>query len=170
MRNTAEKVEPVNYFLEPGHIYAPSESTNISAVLGSAVSVCLFDRKRKAGGMNLYQLPITKDPRRATACYGNVAILALLRMLKEHGSQDKHLEAQILGGANPGQISGRDVSRDNCLVARKILLKKRIPIVSEDTGGRRGRKVVFRTDTSELMVMKVAQLRKSDWYPYPERR
>jgi chemotaxis protein CheD len=163
-------VEPANYFLEPGHIYAPDTPTNISAVLGSAVSVCLYDRKRKTGGMNLFQHPLTKDPRQATARYGNVAILVLLRMLREHGSKDRHIEAQILGGARSPDTSVKDVGMQNTQIARKILYREQIPIVSEDTGGRRGRKVVFRTDTSELMVMKVAQLRKSDWYPYPQGR
>lgn len=120
--------------------------------------------------MNLFQRPFTKDPRQATACYGNVAVLALLRMLRGHGSKNKNLEAQILGGARPPEATGEDISRENCQIARKVLFRERIAIVSEDTGGRRGRKVVFRTDTSELMVMKVAQLRQSDWYPYPKGR
>ena len=166
MRQAADKVEPVNYFLAPGHIYAPLEPTIISSVLGSAVAVCLYDRKRHVGGMNLFQLPFTNDQRRATARYGNVATLALIRMLRGHGSRDRHLEAQILGGARAPAVTGKDVGLTNVMAARKILLRERIAVISEDTGGRRGRKVVFRTDTCELAVIKVDRLRQSDWYPY----
>ncbi|MGB5987406.1 MAG: chemotaxis protein CheD [Desulfobacterales bacterium] len=170
MQRAAGAGEPVDYFLEPGHIYVPPTPTTISGVLGSAVSVCLFDRKRKTGGMNLFQLPFTQDRQRATACYGNVAVLTLLRMLRGHGSRDKHLEAQIVGGAQAPHTGKSDVGRENCRVARTLLVKAGIPIISEDTGGRRGRKVVFRTDTGELMVIKVTHLRKGDWYPYAAER
>ncbi len=124
----------------------------------------------KQGGMNLFQLPFTQDRQRATACYGNVAVLTLLRMLRGHGSRDKHLEAQIVGGAQAPHTGKSDVGRENCRVARTLLVKAGIPIISEDTGGRRGRKVVFRTDTGELMVIKVTHLRKGDWYPYAAER
>ena len=46
-----------NYFLKPGYILIASKPTVISTVLGSCVSVCLYDRKRGAGGMNHFQLP-----------------------------------------------------------------------------------------------------------------
>ena len=43
-----------DYFLRPGYIYMPDKPTAISAVVGSGVAVCVYDKKRKVGGMNLY--------------------------------------------------------------------------------------------------------------------
>ena len=67
-----------NYFLKPGYIVIANKPTVISTVLGSCVSVCLYDRKRSAGGMNHFQLPSIGKSEDATARYGNVATLALI--------------------------------------------------------------------------------------------
>ena len=160
----------VKYLLEPGYIYLPAEPATISAVLGSAVSVCLYDRKRGVGGMNHYPFPFTAESARATACYGNVATIALIRMMIDDGSRRKHLEAQILGGAHNTDVSEKNIGRENVRVARKILLREKIALASEDIGGVKGRKIVFTTDTSDVAVMKVAKLRRGDWYPYEHRR
>ncbi|MFP4347348.1 MAG: chemotaxis protein CheD [Thermodesulfobacteriota bacterium] len=171
MANTHTKEPvPINYFLEPGYIFLATKPTVISGVLGSCVAVCIYDRKRRIGGMNHFQLPFTKEKHLATARYGNVATLTLVRMMTDHGSKPRHLEAQIIGGAyNPG-ISGKNIGRENIQVARKLLARKRIRIVSEDVGGEKGRKVVFNTHTNEVAVIKVEKLRTADWFPYEGER
>jgi chemotaxis protein CheD len=45
-------------------------------------------------------------------------------------------------------------------------MREGIRVVSEDTGGEKGRKIVFNTGTNEVAVLKVDRLRKGDWYPY----
>ncbi len=45
------------YFLEPGYIFMTKKPTVISTVLGSSVAVCIFDPKRKIGGMNHFLFP-----------------------------------------------------------------------------------------------------------------
>jgi chemotaxis protein CheD len=91
-------------------------------------------------------------------------------MMIQGGSREKHLEAQILGGAFNREMSGTDVGRNNVAAARKTLERFRVRIVSEDVGGQRGRKFVFNTQTAELAVMRVEKLRKMDWYPYANDR
>lgn len=159
-----------NRFLEPGYIVVPERPTIVSAVLGSAVSICLFDRKRRVGGMNLFLYPFTRDRDQATALFGNVSTLTLLRMMLGYGSKVRHLEAYILGGAYNPEISHEDVGRKGVAVAKRILVREKVRIVSEDVGGARGRKVVFNTGTSELGVIKVERLRMGDWHPYLDRR
>jgi len=157
-----------NYFLQPGFIYVAVRPTVISTVLGSCVSVCIFDRKRRVGGMNHFQLPYTQERHLSTARYGNVATSALIYMMINHGSKIKNLEAQIYGGAYDPALSPKNVGNENIRVARRILMKKRIRIASEDVGGHRGRKIIFNTGTYEIAILKVERLRKEDWYPYEE--
>lgn len=116
--------------------------------------------------MNHFRYPVTRDRKKATADYGNVATLALINMMTGSGSDPRHLEAQIIGGAHNPDISTEDVGRRNVWVTRKVLIKKRIRVVSEDIGGRRGRKVVFHTLSNEVGIFKVVNIRKSDWMPY----
>lgn len=159
-----------NYFLEAGYLFLATKSTVISTVLGSSVSVCIYDRKRKVGGINHFQFPFTGKRNQATAKYGNVATIALIRMMVNNGSKIKHLEAQILGGAYNRKVSPKNIGLKNIMAARKILIREMISIASEDVGGEKGRKIVFNTDTSEIAVIKVEKLRNKDWYPYEDHR
>lgn len=159
-----------NYFLDPGFIFLAAKPTIISTVLGSCVAVCIYDRKRKVGGMNHFRLPFIDEEGKTTALYGNVATLALIRMMLDESSIIKHLEAQIYGGAHNPEISHSDIGHENVITAKKVLSRKQIRVVSEDVGGQKGRKIVFNTSTNEIGVLKVEKLRKKDWYPYASDR
>jgi chemotaxis protein CheD len=159
-----------NYFLQSGFIVVPAKATDISTVLGSCVAICLYDPKRQTGGMNHFQLPFTDEKHKATARYGNIAALTLIHMMVSDGSKIKHLEAQIFGGAHNPKISPENIGRSNIKIARTLLAKKKIRVVSEDVGGEKGRKIVFNTHSGEVAVLKVDKLRQGDWYPYQSDR
>jgi len=156
----------LDYYLAPRHVYVSARPAVISAVLGSCVSVCIYDKKKCIGGMNNFQLPVAPKAGKATAQYGNAATTALVEVFVRGGSDVTDLEAQIFGGACNSRKSTKDVGKENISVARKVLNKKQIRIVSEDVGGEKGRKVLFNTGSYEIAVLKVEKLRKEDWYPY----
>jgi chemotaxis protein CheD len=166
MTKNGKVVPAENYFLKPGYIFLSVKPTIISTVLGSSVSVCLYDRKRKVGGMNHFKLPTIADPKKSTAEYGNVATLTLIRMMLEDGSKRKHIEAQIFGGASRSGDSNADIGSENVMVARRVLARERLRVVSEDVGGEKGRKIVFDTIKNEIAIIKVEKIREGDWYPY----
>lgn len=155
-----------NYFLQPGYIIVPEQATTISTVTGSSVMVCLFDKKKLIAGFNHFQLPHIKEKGKTTAVYGNVATTTLIKMMCSRGSKAKHLEAQLFGGAFNREKSDRDIGKKNVEAAKRVLKKYRINLISEDTGGEKGRKIVFNTHTNEAAVLKVDSLRDNDWYPY----
>ncbi|MCP4024163.1 MAG: chemotaxis protein CheD [Desulfobacteraceae bacterium] len=166
MNDESNKLITSDYLLKPGYIYLPDKPTVISTVLGSSVSVSLYDKSRKMGGMNHFLFPIVGLKEKTTARYGNVAIHTLVRLMLEGGSLVKNMEAQLFGGAYNSKVSVRDIGRENYVSARNILSQKRIKIVSEDVGGELGRKIVFNTSNYEIVILKVERLRDSDWYPY----
>ena len=122
--------------------------------------------------MNHFLYPRISDARRATVQYGNVATQTLLRLFLATGSRLEDLEAQILGGAAPGMDGSTtaDIARQNVHVARQVMERKGISIVSEDVGGTKGRKVIYNSQTNELIIVRVERLRQSDWYPYEGER
>ena len=120
--------------------------------------------------MNHFQFPAILEKDRATTRYGNVSIPHFIRMMLAEGSKTKNLEAQIFGGASSPEISTDQIGSKNIKVARRILADKGIRIVSEDVGGKKGRKMVFNTSTNEIAVLKVDKIRKGDWYPYQSAR
>ena len=161
-----ENLLPDNYFLQPGYIFVPDQPIGISTVIGSGVSVCIYDRKKQTGGMNHFLFPHIAIKGKTTALYGNISMTALLKMMLAQESSIKHLEAQIYGGAYSPEKNNKDIGRENIEMARKILLKNRISITSQDVGGEKGRKVIFNTRTNEVAILKVDRLRDMDWYPY----
>lgn len=155
------------YYLKPGYIFINRESSVISTVLGSCVAVSLWDCKKSYGGMAHYLYPFAGSEEKTTARYGNVAIGCLLKMFLEAETDKKNIEAQIFGGAAPQRFAECErVAKENIGIARSILKRARIRIVSEDVGGVMGRKLLYNTFSNETIVYKAKKIRRDDWYPY----
>ncbi len=148
-----ENMQITHYFLEPGHIFINPEQSVVTTSLGSCVSVCLYDRKEKYGGMNRFIVPKSGRNEPATAKYGNAATIGLIRIMLKNGSDIRNIRAQIFGGAAPAH-SKEKTGKRNIKVAKKILKRFKIPIISEDIGGNLERKVAFNTQTGETVVYK----------------
>ena len=124
----------------------------LNTVLGSCVSVCLWDSKNKIGGMNHYMLPYWNGNGLASPKYGNIAITQLInKMIALQGSPQNML-AKIFGGAKMLQEQSNvfDIGRRNTELAHEILSVQKIRIVAESTGGEKGRKIFFNTNTGEV--------------------
>jgi chemotaxis protein CheD len=156
-------VNHATYHLEPGYIFASVDGAVIRTVVGSCVAVCLWDDIRVSGGMNHFLYPEIKDKSKMTAQYGNVAIPALIRMMKKIGCSKRNLVAQVYGGGQLYDSKRNCVGQENAEVARQILRKNNIPIISEDVGGKMGRKILFDTCSGHVAVLKVHRLRQEDW-------
>ena len=86
-------------------------------------------------------------------------------MFLQEGGNKENIKAQLFGGASNSKQS-KMIAEENISIARGILKKLGIKIVSEDVGGDMGRKLIYNTLTNEAIVYKTNQLRKGDWYPY----
>ena len=152
------------FFVEPGYVYFAKKATMLRTVVGSCVAVCLWDKDKKCGGMNHFVKPRTTEQAEATPVYGNVGIAALLKMMEDAGCNRANVVAQVLGGGAPEGEAGTTLGNRNVAAARETLERKRIRIISEETGGHVGRKIAFDTGTGELAVLKTTSIREGDWY------
>lgn len=150
------------FFLQPGYIFASDSPHLIHTVLGSCVSVCLWDSKNKYGGMNHY-IYSTASKGKQNAKYGDISVPYLIRLMRNMGSKIEDIKAHIIGGGQNPELSS-NVGAENIEIAEKILTMKGIEYVVKDVGGTIGRKVVFNTENGEILVYKVLNVRKSDWY------
>jgi chemotaxis protein CheD len=141
--------------LHAGQVFASTDPCTISTVLGSCVAVCLVDAVRRAGGANHYLLPLHAVGSHASARFGNVAIDELVARMLVQGSRKRDLVAKIFGGANVLGHKAQPLGDENVKVARRTLAVHDIPIVAEDVGGERGRKLLFRTDEGHAWVRKL---------------
>jgi two-component system chemotaxis response regulator CheB len=148
--------DPV-YHLNIGEIILSPKPSIISTVLGSCVSVCLFSPTKKMGGMIHYAHPkrLSEYGQDEDYRYGDIAIPALVEELEAAtGESSNTFVAKVVGGASEiaGAQSGFDIGSENIKMAKTILNHYGIKIVSEDTGGSLGRKVLFHTATHRLQV------------------
>lgn len=165
----SKELEVFNYHLKPGYIYVTPKPVLISTVAGSCVAVCIFDQRQKWGGMSHFLFPKMDRKGKPTPQYGNLAIPALIRMLRKQGSRIDHLEAQIFRGGSRSPEDSNGIGPHNAKIARKILKKREIPFVSEDIGGVKGRRILYHTVTNEALVMRTSKIRWGGWFPYHER-
>ena len=159
-----ELTRAISYHLEPGYIYVSRRPATVRTVVGSCVAVCLWDKALQYGGMNHFLYPAIREPAHATPQYGNVATAALVQIMEELGCRRDDLVAQIFGGGSPDGARRPTAGDENVRVAHEVLARKGVPVVSEDTGGTMGRKILFDTGTGQSVVIKVHTLRSSDWY------
>jgi chemotaxis protein CheD len=160
MENTSKQT----FFLHPGYIFVCEEPYLISTVLGSCVSVCIWDSFAGIGGMNhhIHAKPFKAQER--SSQYGSLALPHMIAMLKSMGGSKINFRAHIVGGSQNSLMGSSIIGKENINIAEKILRENYIQIVTVDTGGEMGRKVVFDTETGELAVYKVNKLRDTDWY------
>ena len=133
-------------YLHPGDIHALAQPSRVTTILGSCVSVCLFERDGTVGGMNHFLLPSAPTPASSSTRYGDCAVDVLVKRLLALGASRERLIAKVFGGANVLHAfaeGSRHIGAANVEMARKALARHGIPIGAEDVGGTRGRKLVF---------------------------
>jgi chemotaxis protein CheD len=149
----AAEEAPESVYLHPGQVYTASHAALVSTVLGSCVAVCLWDPSARIGGMNHYLLPSGKGPR-----YCNEAMTQLLDEMTARGAFVARMVAKVFGGACviPGFSGERKaIGTQNAEAARQFLNAHSIPVRADQTGGLRGRKLLFHTGTGQAYVKEI---------------
>lgn len=158
---SAVEGQAAGIYLQPGQLVACAEGRRVTTILGSCVAVCLFDERRGVGGVNHYLLPHWAGGDAAAASagrsawrFGNVAIERLLDEVARLGAVSP--SAKLFGGAcvleafaarGDGHLGAQNVR-----VAVEALAARGVPVVAQDVGGRRGRKLIFDTASGDAWV------------------
>jgi chemotaxis protein CheD len=157
-RASPELGERPSFYLYPGHLFASREPHAVITILRSCVAVCLWDPQLGSGGVNHFLLPVRAKDLSASPRFGDAATHSLIRQLLAFGSSTGHLEAKLFGGAHMLGITSRTgghLGADNVEIAREVLAEYAIPVVAEDVGGSKGRKLIFFTDTGLAQVRRL---------------
>ena len=145
-------------FVHTGEVAATRDGGVFSTVLGSCVSICLWDPTTGAGGINHFLLPDQVSNGISSPRFGNVAVRTLLSKLSAFDIPAARLQAKIFGGASvlrPGVPQRDALGARNIELARVLLELAGIPVVAEDVGGDHGRKLIFRTNDGAAWVRKL---------------
>jgi chemotaxis protein CheD len=143
----------VNVYLYPAAMVAMDVSGFVHTILGSCVSVCLYDKIRKKGGINHYMLPLWNGDGLPTPKYGNIAIEKLVEKMIISGSKKEHLVAKIFGGGEVIESMNQsfNIGKKNIAIAFDLLAEFKIPVIAQSTGGTLGRKIIFNTYSGEVI-------------------
>jgi len=147
-----------NAYLHPGDLVVATAPTLMETILGSCVSVCLWDADRGVGGMNHFVLPywVQGDP--SSTRFGPEAMRVLFEKVVEQGGRRRSMKAKIFGGACVIEAFARQhesLGVRNVTVAREYLRDRGVGVANEDVGGNRGRKIRFHSDTGAAWVRQI---------------
>ena len=143
-----------------GEITVCTRPSVITTILGSCVSVCLWDSRLGIGGMNHFKAPHVPAKGTPSNTYGEIAIKNLISRMLEHGSRKRDLQAMLFGGGSViEQAEGQpNIGKENVRFARKTLIEEGIPVQSAHTGRDFGRKIVFLTAEGTATIARVNSL------------
>ncbi len=148
--------------IHPGEYFSTAEDVYIATVLGSCVSIALFDQRLHFGGLNHFMLPKVGANRTIVAGdegrFGDYAIELLINEMMKMGSRHEDLRAKVFGGSNvldtgAGALNMTGINNAN--FAHQYLETEKIPILVNDTGGIFPRKIFFHPLTSKVYLKRI---------------
>ena len=133
--------------VHPGAWLIDSEKP-LATLLGSCVTVCLFDPGLKIGGINHFMLPDMGRSNHGdvdSLLSGNYAMEALLNGLLIKGAKKPRLQAKAFGGGTiiDTDSGAQSIGMRNASFAKEWLSREGIPLRSSDFLGPWSRKIIF---------------------------
>lgn len=146
----------------PGEYFVTGRDVLIVTVLGSCVSVCLYDAEAGIGGMNHFMLPGHHDEgsvASASARYGSFAMEILINNLLKAGAVRTRLQAKVFGaGRVLAGMNHTDIGARNAEFVLHYLADERIPVRAKDLLDVYPRKVYFFPYEGRVLVKRIRSL------------
>ncbi len=133
-------------FLLPGEYFVGGAQHKVRTLLGSCVSVTLWDPVRRIGAMSHIMLVGRRGGARPDARYADDALALMLAELAALGVAPQDCQAKVFGGGNMfPTLVGRDgdIGRRNGAVTCALLARLGIPVVSHCLYGVGHRRIQF---------------------------
>lgn len=163
-RNNAQKLlpsqEPTGIkYISMGQFYVSKQPMEVRTVLGSCISVCVFDPLLEMGGMNHFLTPGDMMLHDATAQYGIFAMEFLINEMLIAGAKKDRLQLKLFGG---GAVMSREskIGGLNIDFIREYVADEKLNVVGESLGGDYARRICFMTHTGQARQMRVQEQQK----------
>ncbi len=149
-------VKPISVGM--GQMAIAKRPGTITSVLGSCVGIALFHPRTAIGAFAHVVMPSTAGKQSHPARHADTAVPHLLQALAEQGATTFGMVARIAGGASMfGSGGPLQIGEANIAAVRAALAAVRIPIVGQDLGGVKGRRVTFDLTTGAMTVEAVGE-------------
>lgn len=162
-------------YLHTGEFYMSERPEIISTVLGSCISVIMYNERLRISAISHCLLPTCKND--GTTCntckdgykYVDCSIIRMLNEFDKLRIKKHEIDVKLFGGADVLGSERREdsVGKQNIIAAIQTLNKEKVKIVSSDVGGMKGRKVFLLTNTGEVFISK---LKEKFYNPFIEKK
>jgi chemotaxis protein CheD len=170
--NRSERELPVVY-LKPGEMHFTADPTLIVTVLGSCLSVTMFNRRSGLGGISHGLLPLCPDRKtckkrcREIFKFVDCSIQHMVKLFERRGVKRNEIEVKCFGAADMFSQTIDTVDVDavgslNVHAAEATILSEGLRILKMDVGGLQGRKIHFNTETGEVFLKRLSNINKPD--------
>lgn len=147
-------------YLKPGELIVAEEPVIVSTVLGSCVSVTMYNKQQGVAAICHGMLP--KGNNSNSFKYVDTSLRYMLKFFDQLGISREEMEVKLFGGAdmfNRVDTAARNftVGWQNILTARRYLEQSGINLKASDIGGLQGRKLIFNSDTGIVLVKRMSK-------------
>lgn len=141
------------HYLHPAAIFVSVKPHLVTTVLGTCISVCLWDKSLRMGGINHYMLPYWNGDGLASPKYGNIAMERLYKKMLMLGAHPSTMIAKVFGGKTHDEgDSVFNIGERNAKLAFDFLEHFHIEVKGQSVGGKQGRKLQFVSSTGEVRM------------------
>lgn len=142
----------VTFVIQGTFFVSSHPEATLSTVLGSCISVCLYDPTARMGGMNHFLLATGRGEDSGHIRYGVNAMERLINEMLKAGASRSRLQAKLFGGARMS-VNLADIGKSNADFAEEFLRDEGIAVLSKSTGGNSARRLVFTPATGHAKVL-----------------
>ncbi|MDA8137741.1 MAG: chemotaxis protein CheD [Desulfobacteraceae bacterium] len=173
MNNWDYRDESPRIYLKPGEVCVSTRPITVTTVLGSCISVTLYNRITHAAAIcHALQPRCPKTPLCSESCppeckgryrFASCAIEGMSRQMLKLGALPKDLEVKLFGGAAMiGSLrpenAANSVGQQNVKAAMETLGNCGLVLKVMDVGGGFGRKIVFDTSTGDVLMKRLQRV------------
>jgi chemotaxis protein CheD len=157
----------IEIFLQPGEYYVGDADCRIRTLLGSCVSITLWQRERRVGAMSHFLLADRGSTRsnELDGRYAEEATVLMLQGLARANVLPHECQAKIFGGGDmfPKQRrnDASNVGRRNGEAARQMMRAHQIPVVAASLYGVGHRNIIFDIKSGHVWSRQVKPLELS---------
>jgi chemotaxis protein CheD len=156
--------------LQPGELLVTETPQWVITLLGSCLSVTMFNARFHLAA--ICHAMLSRPRRTVPPCsspaqrfrYLSDAIPAMARRFSQLGMQPHEVEVKLFGGGDIIELGGDphrnpSIGQANIVTAHQLLNAAGFQINTENVGGDRGRKIVFNTESGEVLLKRLSRSR-----------
>jgi chemotaxis protein CheD len=170
---TPKAHEPATFYLQPGEIHFYTIPAKVITVLGSCISIIMYNENRRIGSICHAVMPSLTHAKKCHRPVKNIfqyvdsSVEWMISRFNEYGIPKINIEVKIFGGAeifSTGEAGKNDfaVGRKNVEAALGIIEQKQLKLKAWNIGGNKGRRLVFYTDTGDVITKYINKLSPFD--------